>query len=84
MISKINEISNTIASAVEEQSATNSEISRSVSEAATGTTGITGNISRVAEAANSTTDGAAESQKSADELSAMAESLRKLLSNFKY
>ncbi|WP_339746315.1 PAS domain-containing methyl-accepting chemotaxis protein [uncultured Rubinisphaera sp.] len=84
VISKINEISNTIASAVEEQSATNSEISRSVAEAATGTTGITGNISRVAEAANSTTNGAAESQKSADELSAMAESLRKLLSNFKY
>ncbi len=84
VISKINEISNTIASAVEEQSATNSEISRSVAEAATGTTGITDNIARVAEAANSTTDGAAESQKSADELSAMAESLRKLLSNFKY
>jgi methyl-accepting chemotaxis protein len=44
VINQINDISNTIATAVEEQSATTSEMSRNVTEAAKGSTEITQNI----------------------------------------
>jgi len=58
VIVQINDIQNTIASAVEEQSATTNEISRNLAEAAHGSTDITRNIGGVAEAARSTTAGA--------------------------
>ena len=51
-IGKINEISTTIASAVEEQSAATSEISRNVAEAAKGTAEVSNNISGVSQAAD--------------------------------
>lgn len=51
-ISKINEISTTIASAVEEQSAATSEISRNVAEAAKGTAEVSNNITGVSQAAD--------------------------------
>ena len=57
MIIQINDIQNTIASAVEEQSATTNEISRNLAEAARGSTEIAQNITGVAEAARSTTAG---------------------------
>ena len=50
-ISRINEISTTIASAVEEQTAATSEISRNVSEAARGTAEVSNNIVGVSQAA---------------------------------
>jgi len=50
-ISKINEISTTIAGAVEEQTAATSEISRNVAEAAKGTAEVTNNIAGVSKAA---------------------------------
>ena len=59
VINRINDISNTIASAVEEQSATTAEIGRNVTEAAKGTQEIAQNITGVAEAAQSTTQGPA-------------------------
>ncbi|MCA9016434.1 MAG: PAS domain-containing protein, partial [Planctomycetaceae bacterium] len=51
-IRKINEISTTIASAVEEQTAATNEISRNVAEAARGTAEVTNNISGVSQAAS--------------------------------
>ena len=56
IINQINDIQNTIASAVEEQTATTSEISRNVAEAARGSA-IAQNITGVAQAARSTTEG---------------------------
>ncbi|WP_417378927.1 methyl-accepting chemotaxis protein [Gimesia sp.] len=50
-IRKIDEISTTIASAVEEQTAATNEISRNVAEAARGTAEVTNNISGVSQAA---------------------------------
>lgn len=50
-IGKINEISTTIAGAVEEQTAATSEISRNVAEAARGTAEVTNNIAGVSKAA---------------------------------
>src|SRR5581483_10600463 len=65
VINQVNDISNTIASAVEEQTVTTNEISRNVAEAARGTSDIARNISGVAVAAQSTTSGANDSQKAA-------------------
>jgi methyl-accepting chemotaxis protein len=84
VIAQINEIQYTIASAVEEQSATTSEISRNLAEAALGSSGITRTISGVAEAAGNTTAGAVETQKSAESLEHMAAELQDMLSQFKF
>ena len=84
VIVQINDIQNTIASAVEEQSATTNEISRNLAEAARGSTEITKNITGVAEAARSTTGGASETQKSAQSLERMAADLQGLVAQFKY
>jgi methyl-accepting chemotaxis protein len=84
VIGQINDIQTTIASAVEEQSATTNEITRNLAEAAKGTTDISHNIVGVAEAARSTTAGAAETQKSAQALERMAAELQALVGQFKY
>jgi methyl-accepting chemotaxis protein len=79
IIGQINDIQSTIASAVEEQTATTAEISRSVSEAALGSREIAQNVMGVAQAARSTTEGAANTKSSADELSRMAVELQRLV-----
>ena len=84
IINQINEISGTIATAVEEQTATTNEMARNVSEAAKGSSEIAGNITGVAKAAQDTTIGASDTQKAAKELSRMAGDLQKLVSSFKY
>lgn len=84
IINQINDIQNTIASAVEEQTATTGEISRNVAEAAKGSNEIAANITGVAQAAQGTTEGASDTKKSADELSRMAHGLQQLVSRFKY
>ncbi|HVW32404.1 MAG TPA: methyl-accepting chemotaxis protein [Acidimicrobiia bacterium] len=84
IINQINDIQNTIASAVEEQTATTNEIARSVTEAARGSSEIADNITGVASAAQSTSQGAEETQKAAGELSRMAADLQSLVAQFKY
>ncbi len=83
VIVQINDIQNTIASAVEEQSATTNEISRNLAEAAHGSTDITRNIGGVAEAARTTTAGATDTQKSAQSLERMSAELQGLIAQFK-
>jgi methyl-accepting chemotaxis protein len=78
VIAQINDISNTIASAVEEQTATAAEMSRNVGEAAKGTAEIAENITAVAQAAQNTTQGASNSQQAASELARMASDLQRL------
>jgi methyl-accepting chemotaxis protein len=84
IINQINDIQNTIASAVEEQTATTGEISRNVAEAAKGSNEIAQNVTGVAQAARGTTEGASNTKSSADELSRIAQDLQKLVSQFKY
>jgi methyl-accepting chemotaxis protein len=84
IINQINDIQNTIASAVEEQTATTGEISRNVAEAAKGSNEIAQNITGVAQAARGTTEGAGNTKNSADELSRLAFSLQTLVGQFKY
>jgi len=83
IINQINDIQNTIASAVEEQTATTGEISRNVNEAAKGSSEIARNILAVASAARGTTEGAANTKTSADELTRMAVDLQNLVTQFK-
>ena len=78
VIAQINDISNTIASAVEEQTATANEMSRNVAEAAKGTSEIAQNITSVAMAAQNTTQGATNCQQAAAEMSRMATELQQL------
>ena len=68
IINQINDIANTIASAVEEQSVTTNEMSRNVGEAAKGSNEIVQNITGVAQAAQSTATGATQTQAAAQEL----------------
>jgi len=82
VIAQINDISNTIASAVEEQTATTNEISRNVAEASKGTAEIAQNITSVAQAAKNTSEGATSSQKAAQELAQMAAELQGVVSEF--
>ena len=82
IINQINDISNTIASAVEEQTATTNEIGRNVGEAARGSGEIAENISGVASAADSTTQGASDTLKASKALSEMAGQLQELVSRF--
>ncbi len=79
IISRINEIQNTIASAVEEQSATTNEIARNANEAARGSTEITRNISSVSQAARSTSEGAANTLTAASELAKLAAALKRIV-----
>lgn len=83
IINQINDISNTIASAVEEQTATTTEISRNVTETSKGSLEISENISGVAKAAQETSSGVGQTQEAANELSRMASDLQKLVNQFK-
>jgi methyl-accepting chemotaxis protein len=79
IINQINDIQNTIASSVEEQTATANEISRNVADAARASTEIAKNITGVAQAAASTNKGALDCEKSAAELAKMAEELEEMV-----
>ncbi|MBT5633550.1 MAG: methyl-accepting chemotaxis protein [Nitrospina sp.] len=83
VIGQISDISNTIASAVEEQSATTNEITRNVSDASRGSQEIAENIAGVAKAAHSTTEGANDTRQAAAELSKLAIEMQGIVSQFK-
>jgi methyl-accepting chemotaxis protein len=83
VINQINDIQSTIASSVEEQTATTSEISRNVAEAAKGSSDIAKNIGVVAQNAQTTTTGASNTSQAALELAQMAVNLQSIVSQFR-
>jgi methyl-accepting chemotaxis protein len=83
VINQINDISNTIASAVEEQTATTNEMSRNIAQAAKGSSEIAGNISGVAEAAKNTSTAAAQTNTAAAELARMAGQMHSMIQQFR-
>lgn len=97
VISKINEIVSTIATAVEEQSATTKEITDNVAQASQGIKEITKNVSQssaaageiaqeiagVHRAANEISNNSSNVNVSADELSKVAEKLKAMIDKFK-
>jgi methyl-accepting chemotaxis protein len=84
IVAQISDRQTTIASAVEEQTATTNEMSRSVQEAASGTTEIATNITGVSTAAGSTTQALTQTRTAVDELSRMAADLRTTVGRFTY
>ena len=79
IINQINNIQSTIASAVEEQTATTNEIARNANEAAQGSTEISKNIANVSEAAKNTTQGANNTLTAATELAKLAADLKRVV-----
>jgi methyl-accepting chemotaxis protein len=84
VIARISDFQTTIASAVEEQTATTGEMNRSVSEAATGSSDIAENITAVAEAARRTSEGVSQTQQATAEMARMSADLTALVGTFRY
>ncbi|WP_255574239.1 methyl-accepting chemotaxis protein [Austwickia sp. TVS 96-490-7B] len=84
IISQINDTQATIASAVEEQTATTNEMGRNVSEAASGASRIADNIDAVARGVADTTSAASNTAQAADELARQATELQGLVGQFRY
>ena len=83
VIGRINDIQNTIASAVEEQTGTTNEIARNIAETVTGSSQIATNIGEVAKTATETRETALSSQHSALELAELATKLNGVVSQFR-
>ncbi|MCW2567063.1 MAG: methyl-accepting chemotaxis sensory transducer, partial [Mycobacterium sp.] len=83
IIGRINDYQLTIASAVEEQSATTNEMNRNVAEAATGAGEIAQTITRVATSAQVTTESVAEARAAAGDLARMSGELQTLVGRFR-
>ncbi|RZS90060.1 methyl-accepting chemotaxis protein [Motilibacter rhizosphaerae] len=83
VISQINDFQTTIATAVEEQTATTNEMNRSVAAAAEGAGGIAGTIAQLAESSRVTSVGVSQSKDAVAELSLMAHELQALVAHFR-
>jgi methyl-accepting chemotaxis protein len=84
IITQINDIQNTTASAVEEQTATTNEIARNAQEAASGGNEITRNITSVSQAAQHTVQGSGNVMDASRELSNLAGELNRVVEQFKF
>ncbi|MDQ7078995.1 MAG: HAMP domain-containing methyl-accepting chemotaxis protein [Robiginitomaculum sp.] len=77
-IAQVNEISTSIASAVEQQGSATQEISRNVQEAATGTTEVSSSISLVQNSTHETQEATKQVLQSSEELAVQGEALREM------
>ncbi|MDN4472327.1 methyl-accepting chemotaxis protein [Demequina zhanjiangensis] len=84
IVKQINDFQMTIASAVEEQTATTTEMSRGVAEAATGSADIAGNISTVAQASADSAQVLDQIGASVNELAELSSHLRAKVEYFTY
>jgi methyl-accepting chemotaxis protein len=79
VVNQVNDISSTIASAIEEQTATTNEMTRNIDEAAKGTHDISANIHGVAKATKDIAHGSMENKKAAVELYQIADNLQRIV-----
>ena len=84
VVGSINDFTLTIASAVEEQTATTNEMSRSVGEGASGANEIARNIGGVTQASEATTIALSQTRIAVDELALLASDLRASVSHFTF
>ena len=82
IIAQINDTQSTIASAVEEQTATTNEMGRNVTEAASGSQSIATGVAQIAGTADSTQASAADNVAKTAELRQRAAELQELVSHF--
>jgi methyl-accepting chemotaxis protein len=84
VVTEINDTQLTIASAIEEQTATTTEMSRNVGETATGAGEIASSIQSVAQTAQHTTVGAEHARQTSTELNRASSELQELVSTFRF
>ncbi len=84
VITRINEFQTTIASAVEEQTATTQAINAGVSDAATGSGQIARSIATVAGSSSATAASMGEARTNAAQLTAMSDELAEIVSGFHF
>ena len=84
VIGQINEFSTTVASAVEEQSATTHVMTRAINDAASGSSEVSRVVAAVAEVANATADSAQASLDASEDLATFAKKLNALVATFRY
>jgi len=84
IVQSINEHQSTIASAIEEQTATTNEMGRNVSDAASGSEEIAGGIETVALSAATSSQVLGQVSASVSELNALAEELKQRVASFTY
>ncbi|WP_239117795.1 methyl-accepting chemotaxis protein [Paractinoplanes ferrugineus] len=83
VIGQINEFQTTIASAVEEQTATTNEMVRNVSAAAAGAAEISHSVSDVSDATQNTAAAVTEAQQTTAELARMGNDLQRIVTQFR-
>ena len=84
IVLRVNDYQTTIASAVEEQTATTSEMSRNVTEASSSSRDISGSLQSVSSAVNETTAAIVTTEQAVAELATMSSTLHGLVNQFKY
>ncbi len=84
VINKVNDISSSIASAVEQQTSATNEICQNLAEVARGSSDISKNIDGVAQGAKMTTEGTVSTRSAAEELAKIAATLEQQMSQFKF
>jgi methyl-accepting chemotaxis protein len=84
IVGRISDFSTTIASAVEEQTATTNEMSRNVVETADAAGQIAENINHVAAGAASTSEAAGEASRTTDNVATVVGDLKTTVGNFRY
>jgi methyl-accepting chemotaxis protein len=84
VIAQINDFQTTIASAVEEQTATTGEMSRSIAEVAAGSSRIAANITDVSSASAATVGSVTQTREASAAVSRTADELRTLVGAFKF
>ena len=83
IIDKVNDVSNIIASSIEEQAVVTNEIGKTISESAERSVEISENINEVSSTSVATTMGAIQTNNAASELASMASELQALVNQFK-
>ncbi|MEW1960646.1 methyl-accepting chemotaxis protein [Kineococcus sp. NPDC059986] len=84
VITRINDLQTTIASAVEEQTATTSEIARSIAEAAAGADRVDGGVREVSDATRTTVQTVEYAQRAAEEVAGISTQLQSLVGRFRF
>jgi methyl-accepting chemotaxis protein len=84
IVAKISDYSTTIASAVEEQTATTNEMARNVTDAASSARQIAANITGVAQGASSTSSAASEASRTTLDVAAVVTDLNTAVGRFRY
>jgi methyl-accepting chemotaxis protein len=84
IVGRISDFSTTIASAVEEQTATTNEMSRSVTQAADGATEIAATIIAVSDGATSTSEAAGEASRTTQTVATVVGDLKLTVGRFRF